>query len=115
MSGMSADADPRGRILAVVRAIPRGRVMGYGEVARRAGLPRGARRVARLLAEAGDPDLPWHRVVRADRRIAFPPGSPGFSEQRRRLQDEGHVVDGRGRLRSVERVGGPDLDRALWS
>ncbi|HZV37367.1 MAG TPA: MGMT family protein, partial [Pseudoxanthomonas sp.] len=31
------------RILAVVRAIPRGQVAGYGEVARRAGLPGRAR------------------------------------------------------------------------
>src|SRR5690554_408203 len=40
----------RARILAAVRAIPRGQVAGYGEVARRAGLPGRARLVARVLS-----------------------------------------------------------------
>jgi methylated-DNA-protein-cysteine methyltransferase related protein len=50
------------RIWRVVRAIPRGRVMTYGEVARRAGLPRGARTVGRAMA-ASAAALPWQRVV----------------------------------------------------
>ena len=35
------------RILAAIRAVPRGQVAGYGEIARRAGLPGRARQVAR--------------------------------------------------------------------
>jgi methylated-DNA-protein-cysteine methyltransferase related protein len=50
------------RIYAVVGSIPRGRVMTYGEVARRAGLPRGARTVGRAMA-ASPAALPWQRVV----------------------------------------------------
>jgi len=50
------------RIYRVVRGIPRGRVMTYGEVARRAGLPRGARTVGRAMA-ASPEELPWQRVV----------------------------------------------------
>lgn len=50
------------RIHRVVRGIPRGRVMTYGEVARRAGLPRGARTVGRAMA-ASPEVLPWQRVV----------------------------------------------------
>ncbi|MBI5481255.1 MAG: MGMT family protein [Deltaproteobacteria bacterium] len=50
------------RIYRVVRCIPRGRVMTYGEVARRAGLPRGARTVGRAMA-ASPEILPWQRVV----------------------------------------------------
>ncbi len=84
------------RILAAIRAIPRGEVAGYGEVARRAGLPGRARLVARLLSENGDRDLPWHRVMRSDGRIAFPEGSKGFREQSQRLRAEGvHVEAGR--------------------
>jgi methylated-DNA-protein-cysteine methyltransferase-like protein len=49
------------RILDVVRAIPRGRVMTYGEVAREAGLPRGARVVGYALR--GGKRVPWQRVV----------------------------------------------------
>lgn len=98
------------RILAAVRAIPPGAVASYGEVARRAGLPRRARLVARVLAGNEDPALPWHRVLRADGRIAFPPGSRGFREQGRRLRAEGVAVkQGRVRLASVG-----DLDALLW-
>ncbi len=70
-------ADAAARILAAVRAIAPGQVAGYGEVARRAGLPGRARLAARVLAGNDDPTLPWHRVLRADGRIAFPPGSAG--------------------------------------
>ena len=84
------------RILAVVRAIPRGQVAGYGEVARRAGLPGRARLAARVLSENTDPGLPWHRVLRSDGRIAFPEGSRGYREQAQRLRTEGvRVVKGR--------------------
>jgi methylated-DNA-protein-cysteine methyltransferase related protein len=50
------------RILDVVRAIPRGHVMTYGEVARAAGLPRGARVVGYAL-RAAKGRVPWQRVV----------------------------------------------------
>ena len=101
-------------ILAVVRAIPAGEVRGYGEVARLAGFPRGARLVARVLAENSDPDLPWHRVLRSDGRIAMPPDSAGFAEQAARLRAEGVVVEG-GRVRATRRAGPEDLDALLWA
>lgn len=99
------------RILAAVRAIPRGEVAGYGEVARRAGLPGRARLAARVLSGNVDPKLPWHRVLRSDGRIAFPPGSDGFREQARRLQAEGVQV-ANGRVRMARQA--PDLDAAVW-
>jgi methylated-DNA-protein-cysteine methyltransferase-like protein len=98
-------------ILAAVRAIAPGQVAGYGEVARRAGLPGRARLVARVLASAQDPGLPWHRVLRSDGRIALPRGSAGWLEQVRRLRAEGVQVDD-GRVR-LPRVHGT-LDAALW-
>jgi methylated-DNA-protein-cysteine methyltransferase-like protein len=55
------------RILDVIRAIPRGKVMTYGEVARVAGLPRGARVVGYALRAAGK-RVPWQRVVGLRRR-----------------------------------------------
>ena len=83
--------------------------------ARRAGLPGRARMVARVLRENGDANLPWHRVLRSDGRIAFPPGSKGYREQSQRLRAEG--VDVRaGRVRIAESVPDldGDLDAALW-
>ena len=103
--------DAIGRILAVVRAIAPGQVAGYGEVARRAGLPGRARLAARVLAGNDDPSLPWHRVLRADGRIAFAQGSPGFDEQCRRLRAEGVVVT-RGRVKRP--TGAIDLDAEFW-
>ena len=99
------------RIRAAIRAIPAGEVAGYGEVARRAGLPGRARLVARLLSENDDPKLPWHRVLRSDGRIAFPEGSSEFREQSRRLRAEGVRVE-KGRVRRVR--ADDDLDAALW-
>ena len=99
------------RILAAVRAIPRGQVAGYGEVARRAGLPGRARLAAKVLSGNADPSLPWHRVLRSDGRIAFPEGSSGFREQAKRLRAEGVKVErGRVRMPKVE----ADLDAEIW-
>jgi methylated-DNA-protein-cysteine methyltransferase-like protein len=98
MPGKSA-AD---RIFAAIRAVPRGEVAGYGEIARRADLPGRARMVARLLSENDDRSLPWHRVLRSDGRIAFPPDSSQFAEQVQRLRAEGvQVVNGRVRGQRV--------------
>ncbi|BCT93049.1 methylated-DNA--protein-cysteine methyltransferase [Lysobacter helvus] len=110
-----ADLSPVDRILAAIRAIPRGEVAGYGHVARRAGLPGRARMVARVLRDNTDPKLPWHRVLRSDGHIAFPPDSEGFAEQTQRLRAEGvDVRDGRVRISdSVKDLDG-DLDAALW-
>lgn len=105
-----AYAISRARILAAIHAVPVGSVAGYGHIARRAGLPGRARLVARVLCDHGDPDLPWHRVVRSDGRIAFPECSPGFREQAQRLRAEGVTVT-RGRVRMPV---DDTLDAALW-
>jgi methylated-DNA-protein-cysteine methyltransferase related protein len=98
----------------MIAAIPRGRVGSYGEVAARAGLPRRARLVARVLRETpDDAGLPWFRVLRADGRIAFPPGSRGFREQARRLAAEGVLVRG-GRVDLARYGWERDLDDLLW-
>lgn len=102
---------PNDRILAAIRAVPCGQVAGYGVVARRAGLPGRARMVARLLAEHSGTGLPWHRILRSDGRIAFPPDSEGHLEQTRRLRAEGvEVRNGRVRIPRSEDA----LDAEIW-
>lgn len=101
----------RARILAAIRAIPRGQVMGYGEVAASAGLPGRARLVARLLADNDDRTLPWHRVLRSDGRIALPEGSAGWREQAQRLRAEGVQVEN-GRVRRARPA--RNLDAQIW-
>lgn len=106
--------DACARILDAVKAIPRGVVMGYGEVAAAAGLRGRARMVARALKLAPpSARVPWHRVLRSDGRIAFPVGSEGFVEQGKRLKREGvAVVNGRVARPSVD--GAQALDEAVW-
>jgi methylated-DNA-protein-cysteine methyltransferase-like protein len=81
----------------VVCSIPHGRVSTYGAVARAAGLPGRARQAGYALRVAPAAlNLPWHRVVSAGGRIAFPPTSRTYREQARRLRAEGvKVSDGR--------------------
>lgn len=109
------DADTTKRILAAIRAIPRGEVAGYGEVARRAGLPGRARLVARLLSQNEDARLPWHRVLRSDGRIAFPEGSAQWREQGARLRSEGVRVEN-GRVKGQRAAATPAqaLDAEVW-
>jgi len=78
-------------IVAAIRSIPRGRVSTYGAVGKAAGLPRGARLVARTLRNAFG--LPWHRVLGAGGEIKLRGDSA--LEQRFRLQSEGVVFRGR--------------------
>jgi methylated-DNA-protein-cysteine methyltransferase related protein len=102
-------------ILRVIRSIPAGCVASYGEIAERAGLPRRARLVGRVLRDSpGGIDLPWHRVLRSDGRIAFPPGSRGFREQVRRLAAEGVLVV-RGRVDMARSGWDRNLDAVLWA
>ena len=100
------------KFLAAIRAVPRGQVAGYGEIARRAGLPGRARMVAHLLSHNEDPRLPWHRILRSDGRIAFPDDSPQFVEQVQRLRAVGvAVVNGR----VTDRKAAASIDEILWA
>jgi methylated-DNA-protein-cysteine methyltransferase related protein len=65
-------------VLARVQAIPPGFVRTYGDVS--PGAPRFA---GTVLFACDDPDVPWHRVVRADGTLAK------GARQRRRLLREG--------------------------
>ncbi len=114
-SGRTPTAPEHLAIRRVIARIPRGRVASYGEIAARAGLPRRARLVGRVLREAGAAaKLPWHRVVRADGKLAFIPHSDAFIEQRDRLAAEG-VVLARGRVDLARHGWQRDLDAELWA
>lgn len=109
-------------IIRCVAAIPYGQVMSYGEVARQAGYRGRARQVGRILREAGDENLPWHRVLRADGQLGFPKGSRQWQEQRARLREEGvrfrddrvQPACFRKRLSDGSGNSGKDMDAILW-
>jgi methylated-DNA-protein-cysteine methyltransferase related protein len=62
-------------VLRRVREVPEGHVTTYGDLS--PGAPRFA---GTVLSECDEPDVPWHRIVRAD-------GSLAKGERQRRLLD----------------------------
>lgn len=91
------------RIWMTVCAIPAGRVATYGDVAERAGLPRGARRVGAALRKLPPgSEVPWHRVVNASGRSSLPPGPDGAGRQHALLRAEG-VLLGKGGAAALRR------------
>ena len=75
------------RVYALVRKIPRGRVVTYGQVARALGAPHGARTEGWAMRVC-PAQVPWHRVVNARGEISLRPAT-GYHEQRVRLKAEG--------------------------
>ncbi|WP_444935209.1 MGMT family protein [Microbulbifer sp. JMSA004] len=76
------------RICQALAAIPKGRVVTYGDLAEMAGYPRAARLAGQTLRKLPrGTKLPWHRVINAQGRISLP--EPGASRQRKRLESEG--------------------------
>jgi methylated-DNA-[protein]-cysteine S-methyltransferase len=77
------------RVYGIVRRIPRGRTLTYGEVAERAGAPGGARAVGQAMRKNRVClFIPCHRVVGAGRLGGYG-GPDGEGTQRRLLALEG--------------------------
>ncbi|MDR0511946.1 MAG: MGMT family protein [Treponema sp.] len=84
--------DSTRRIVEQVLAVPSGKVSCYRDIGFRAGLPNGARQVSRVLHSLSHKhDLPWHRIVRHDGKIALREGE-GRELQISLLRDEGVEV-----------------------
>ena len=93
------------RVKKAIKAIPRGQVATYSQIASLAGDYKAARQVARVLHASSDKDrLPWHRVINSRGGISLPRGR-GFEQQRRLLKREGVAVEASGRI---------DLNVYLW-
>jgi methylated-DNA-protein-cysteine methyltransferase-like protein len=86
------------RILEAIRSVPPGKAAAYRDIARAAGLPRGARQVARALHAMSEREkLPWYRIIRADGHIALPEGR-GRELQIALLKAEGVAVSKSGQV-----------------
>jgi methylated-DNA-protein-cysteine methyltransferase related protein len=76
---------------ALVKKIPRGRVMTYGQLAAATKLPGGARAAGRAMAACPNGrGIPWHRVVGAGGRLLL--REPNVWMQRKLLESEGVEV-----------------------
>jgi methylated-DNA-protein-cysteine methyltransferase-like protein len=91
-------------VYSLVRRIPVGRVVTYGQVAAALGVPRGARAVGGAMRRS-PPGVPWQRVVNARGAISRRLNPGGMLTQRLLLAREG-VRFARGRV---------DLARHRWS
>jgi len=85
------------KIIEQILAVPRGKVSSYGAVAAKAGLPNGARQTVRTLHSMSEKyALPWHRIIRADGRIALE--GEGRALQITLLRGEGVKVSKEGKI-----------------
>jgi methylated-DNA-protein-cysteine methyltransferase-like protein len=99
------DEKYRERVYKIVRRIPRGRVMTYGQIAYMLGDGYTPRTVGFVMHGANERDTPWHRVINSQGkcstgRIVLPP-----DKQQRMLEREGVKFDTAGRC---------DLEQFLW-
>jgi len=77
------------RIIQAIKQIGYGQVTSYGQIAEMAGIPRGARLVARILHACSEKhDLPWWRIVSSTGEIALK-DQAGRKLQRELLIKEG--------------------------
>lgn len=93
-------SDQLDAIYRVVRAIPRGRVATYGQLALLAGIPSGHRIAARAMRTCPN-GLPWYRVLakKDARRAKIALSEPEHvREQQQRLRAEGVTFDGDGHV-----------------
>lgn len=95
----------RGKIHRLVKRIPKGRVMTYGQIASVLGDGFTARSVGHAMKLCDTEAVPWHRVINSKGacstgRITIP-----VDLQRRMLEAEGVIFSGKGRC---------DLATYLW-
>lgn len=78
----------------VVRLVPDGKVVTYGQVARLIGRPRNARQVGYALAALGEKhDVPWHRVINSKGEVSAR-SHPDYEDYQRILLEEEGVEFG---------------------
>ena len=82
------------QIYEVVKGIPKGQVMTYGQVGKAVGT-RDARRVGQALHANKSREVPCHRVVFADGSLASGYAFGGPGEQKKRLLEEGVKFEGK--------------------
>ncbi len=76
-------------VVEIIKHIPVGKVMTYGQIAALAGSHRGARQVVRILHSLSDKyDLPWHRVINIKGEISINDNEL-YTLQKELLQSEG--------------------------
>lgn len=99
------DPKYRERVYRIVRRIPRGRVMTYGQIAYMLGEGYTPRTVGFVMHGADENNTPWHRVINSQGRCSTGGIVLPADKQQRMLESEGVEFDDHGRV---------DLENFLW-
>lgn len=99
------DQQYRERVYQIVRRIPRGRVMTYGQIAYILGKGYTPRTVGFVMHSADEKKTPWHRVINSQGRCSTGRLVLPADKQQRLLEREGVKFDTTGRC---------DLETFLW-
>lgn len=104
---MKKEPDPqyRERVYQIVRRIPRGRVMTYGQIAYMLGKGYTPRTVGFVMHGADETKTPWHRVINSQGKCSTGRVVLPTDKQQRMLEREGVKFDAKGRC---------DLKTFLW-
>jgi methylated-DNA-protein-cysteine methyltransferase related protein len=98
------DKNYRERVYELVRQIPKGRVMTYGQIARLLGEAYTARTVGYVLHGSGD-DVPWQRVINAQGKCSTGRLTIPINLQQEILESEGVEFSASGKC---------SLEKYLW-
>jgi methylated-DNA-protein-cysteine methyltransferase related protein len=99
------DRNYRERVYKIVRRIPRGQVMTYGQIAYILGEGYTPRTVGFVMHGANEANTPWHRVINSQGKCSTGGVVLPADKQQRMLEQEGVEFDSRGRC---------SLEAFLW-
>ncbi|MNL18003.1 methylated-DNA--protein-cysteine methyltransferase [compost metagenome] len=93
-------------VISLIQKVPAGKIATYGQIAKLAGKPQGARGVAWILNSSSKAHkLPWQRILNSSGKISFPVDSAEYRKQRKLLENEGIVFGDNGQI---------DLKKFQW-
>jgi len=81
------------RVYEVVRKIPKGKILTYGEVAKKIGHSKAYRAVGNVLNKNTNPEVPCHRVIKSDGKVGGYRG--GTKKKTSLLKKEGMIIKDR--------------------
>lgn len=94
------------KVYELLRTVPKGKVVTYGQLAKMAGNAKAARAVGMIMAKNPNaPVVPCHRVIASDGSLHGYSGEGGVSTKKKMLLSEGVVFIG-------DKV---DLSQSVWN
>lgn len=95
----------REKVYKIVRQIPAGRVMTYGQIAELLGEGYTARTIGYVMHAADTEDVPWQRVINSQGGCSTGKIFLPYNVQQKMLEDEGVVFNDKGKC---------DLEKYRW-